>query len=222
MPQRFTPLVNEEYYHIFNRGVAFQPTYLAKRDYEKFLQCISYYRFNNLPSRLSKLLLLAKDEREKILQDLEKRNDKVIEINAFCLMPNHFHLLLKQVRDGGISKFMRQFSDSYTRYFNVKYKRVGPVFQGAFKAVHVDTDEQLIHLSRYIHLNPLVSFVVKEKYFIDYPWSSLKNYLNGNSNMVNTRTVLTHFKSVKEYLEFIMDQADYSKELEKIKHLTLE
>lgn len=222
MPQRFTPLVNEEYYHIFNRGVAFQPTYLVKRDYEKFLQCISYYRFNNLPSRLSKFLLLPKDEREKVLQDLEKRNDKVIEINAFCLMPNHFHLLLKQVRDGGISKFMRQLSDSYTRYFNVKYERVGPVFQGAFKAVHVDTDEQLIHLSRYIHLNPLASFVVKEKYFIDYPWSSLKNYLNGNPSMVNTRTILTHFKSAKEYLEFIMDQADYSKELEKIKHLTLE
>jgi len=222
MPQRFTPLVNEEYYHIFNRGVASQPTYLAKRDYEKFTQCISYYRFNNLPCRLSKLLMLPKDEREQILKGLEKREDKVVEINAFCLMPNHFHLLIKQVRDGGISKFMRQLSDSYTRYFNIKYERVGPVFQGAFKAVHVGTDEQLIHLSRYIHLNPLTSFVVKEKYFTDYPWSSLKNYLSRNSNVINTKTILAQFKSVKEYLEFIMDQADYSKELKKIKHLALE
>lgn len=138
-------------------------------------------------------------------------------------MPNHFHLLLKQVAAGGISQFMRKVADGYTRYFNTKHLRIGPIFQGAFKAVHVSSDEQLLHVSRYIHLNPLVSAVVKENNFLNYPWSSLINYIDTpSSSFINPEPILQSFKSPKKYLEFVMDQAEYGKRLEEIKHLILE
>lgn len=222
MPLRSTPLVNGEYYHVYNRGVALQPTYSSKREYERFLLCLSYYRFNNLPFKLSRLLQIPNDEREATMASLEKTNDKAVELIAFCLMPNHFHILIKQISEGGISKFMKQITDSYTRYFNTKNERVGPLFQGTFKAVHVENDNQLIHLSRYIHLNPLVSYVVRESDFLDYPWSSLKNYLDDDYSLVNPTIVLDNFKTPKDYLKFVMDQADYGKKLEEVKHLILE
>ncbi|KKQ34050.1 MAG: hypothetical protein US51_C0054G0003 [Microgenomates group bacterium GW2011_GWA2_37_6] len=137
-------------------------------------------------------------------------------------MPNHFHILVQQITNGGISKFLKLITDSYTRYFNTKSERVGPLFQGAFKAVRIENDDQLIHVSRYIHLNPLVSYVVREKDFLEYPWSSLRNYISGDFQFVNPEIVLANFKSPQDYLRFVMDQKDYGKELEKIKHLTLE
>lgn len=146
----------------------------------------------------------------------------LVEIISYVLMPNHFHLLIRQTSDNGISTFIRRSINSYTRYLNTKRSRVGPLFQGAFKAVRVEDDEQLIHLSRYIHLNPLVSFVVKESEFRNYPWSSLPDYLKGQSNLIDVDMVLGHFSSPKSYEKFIFDQADYAKELEKIKHLKLE
>lgn len=222
MPIRSIPLVNGEYYHVYNRGVARAPTYSSKRDYERFLLCFQYYRFSNLPFRLSRFLQTPKGERELTIKELETRNNKTIEIVAFCLMPNHFHLLTKQVSEGGISKFMKQVSDSYTRYFNIKHKRVGPLFQGAFKAVRVENDEQLVHLSRYINLNPLTSNVVRESDFLDYPWFSLKNYLEEDRGLVDPSIVLDNFKTPGDYLKFVLDQADYGKKLEEIKHLTLE
>jgi len=222
MPYRTTPFVNDEYYHIYNRGVALQPTYLTKSEYERFLLCLSYYRFSNLSCKLSRLLQISKELREQMLLKLEKENDQLVQIISFALMPNHFHLLLRQSKDGGISKFIRQITDSYTKYFNTKNDRIGPVFQGPFKAVLISTTEQLIHVSRYIHLNPLVSFVVKEENFLQFPWSSLKNYLSNNPDFVKHQPILENFKTPQKYLQFVLDQADYGKELERIKHLTLE
>lgn len=222
MPRRTLPLVNGEYYHVYNRGVALQPTYFTKKDYERFILCLSYYRYNKLPFKLSRLLQIPKDERDLTIKNLKTCNDKSIELIAFCLMPNHFHILIRQISDGGISRFIKQITDSYTRYVNTKLERIGPLYQGAFKAVHVESDEQLIHLSRYIHLNPLVSFVVRNEEFLSYPWSSLSRYLNKDYDLVNPKIILDNFKSENNYFEFVMDQADYGKELEKIKHLTLD
>lgn len=222
MPLRITPLVNGEYYHVYNRGVALQPTYSSKKDYDRFIFSISYYRFSNIPFRLSRLLQISEDERKSIIAGLKAENNRTVDLIAFCLMPNHFHILLQQKSEGGISKFMKQVTDSYTRYFNTKHDRVGPLFQGAFKAVRVEDDEQLVHLSRYIHLNPLVSYVVREVDFTDYFWSSLRDYISSDSQLVSPEIVLNNFKSPQDYLKFVMDQVDYGKELEKIKHLILE
>lgn len=222
MPARIIPLATGEFYHVYNRGVTHQNIFSSKKDYERLLLCLSYYRFSTPPVKLSRFLQLPKDEREVILERLEKEDNNTVRLSAFCLMPNHFHLLMQQTSEGGISKFMKKITDSYTRYFNTKNERVGPLFQGAFKAVHVTNNEQLLHLSRYIHLNPLVSFVVKDNDFISYPWSSLQNYLETTSKIINTKPILDQFKSSNKYLEFVLDQADYGKKLERIKHLTLE
>lgn len=222
MPYRNSPLVEGEYYHIYNRGVAYQPIFKNKRDYERFLLSLHYYQFTNIPLRLSKFLQLPKEDRTALFEELEKTNDKIVDVVAYCFMPNHFHFLLKQHTTDGISRFMRLMVNSYAKYYNIKYKRVGSLLQGMFKAVHVQTTEQLIHLSRYIHLNPLVSHVVTEEDFLSYPWSSLQEYITHQSKVSNPQPVLAHFSPKQSYKDFVLDQADYGKELEKIKHLRLE
>lgn len=145
----------------------------------------------------------------------------MVEIITYCLMPNHFHLLVKQVRDGGITEFLSKLSNSYTKYYNTKYNRVGHLFQGEFKAVVMENDEQLIHVSRYIHLNPLVSGLTRE---IDqYKWSSYREYVDNNSpEFCSKEEVLGHFKNSHGYEQFVLDQASYALEIEFIKHQIIE
>ncbi|MBI2036324.1 transposase [Candidatus Microgenomates bacterium] len=162
MPARTTPLVTGQFYHIFNRGVNKQPIFLNRKDYARALSVFEFYSFVDIPIRFSKFLLLSLEERFKILKDLRKRSLKYVDFISYCFMPNHFHFLVKQNRDNGISKFMGDFQNSYTKYFNTKHERIGPILQGQFKAVFVEDENQLLHLSRYIHLNPFTSFVVKD------------------------------------------------------------
>ena len=137
-------------------------------------------------------------------------------------MPNHFHFLLKQIAENGISIFVSKFTNSYTKYYNTKRSRTGPMFQGVFKSVYVESDEQLIHLSRYIHLNPVASVIIKDAELLSYPWSSLRDYLRGKPSLLYIEPVLNHFSSSNDYKNFVLDRIDYAKQLEQIKHLTLE
>ena len=117
--------------------------------------------------------------------------------------------------EGGISKFISKVSNSFTKYFNVKNDRVGPLFQGAFKAVRIESDEQLIHVSRYIHLNPLVGNIVTN--LKKFEWSSYPIYISERqASLVSNREVLDHFSSKKDYERFVLNQVDYAKEL--VKH----
>ena len=138
-------------------------------------------------------------------------------------MPNHFHFLIKQKIDNGITKFLSRFTNSYTRFFNARYKRVCPIFQGIFKAVRIENEEQLIHVSRYIHLNPVVSFIIKEEFLDTYPWSSLSEFLDYQKEEICDKgIVLCYFSSKESFRKFIHNQIDYGKKLEAIKHLMLE
>lgn len=157
------------------------------------------------------------------MQELEKENKVFVSIICFCLMPNHFHLLVRQKEENGISKFLSQFQNSFTKYFNTRIKREGHIFLGQFKAVRIETDEQLLHVSRYIHLNPYSSFVVKEfNDLLSYQWSSLLQYMKKDKGFVSPDIILSEFKKPQNYYKFISDQADYQRELEAIKHLVLE
>ena len=148
-------------------------------------------------------------------------NKKIVDIICYCLMPNHFHFLLRQKRTGGITEFASKLSNSYTKYINVKNKRVGPLLQGDFKAVYIGANEQLIHLSRYIHLNPLIGYVTKD--LAAYRWSSYPDYINlTNSEICDKKIILDQFKSPEEYKKFVLDQESYGRELEMIKHQLLD
>ena len=144
MPKRETPLVDDHYYHIFNRGVDLRPIFSNSgiKDYERFIKLMNYYRFNNYPGSYSQFIKMPRAEREDIFKALEKENKAQVEIICFCLMSNHFHFLLKQKEDKGILSFLANLENSHTRYFNKKNERVGPLFQGRFKAVLVETEEQ--------------------------------------------------------------------------------
>lgn len=221
MNYRKTPLVTGEHYHTFNRGVAGSPTFLDKKDFEQAIASFSYYRYREPPLKFSRFKELSLNEKNSLLEQI-KNKDKLIEILGYVLMPNHFHFLLKQNTEKGISEFLSKFTNSYSKYFNTKYKRAGPLFQGVFKSVYVETAEQLIHLSRYIHLNPLTSFIVTEKNFLSYQWSSLGDFLKGDSALINPESVLSEFSSSEKYLEFVMNQKDYQRKLKEIEHLTIE
>lgn len=224
MPGREIPLVNGEIYHILNRGVASQPIFVDKWDYKRLVETILYYQNIHQPQKYSTFIIQAKKKRELVLKDLKQKGEFLVEIIAYCFMPNHFHFILKQTQNGGISKFLSNVSNSYTRYFNTKQKRSGPLFQGKFKSIRIETDEQLLHLSRYIHLNPYASYVVKTfDQLLVYPFSSLPDYLNPQiSSSCNIKEVLSHFKKPSLYLEFLKNQAEYQRKLDNIKHLTFE
>lgn len=223
MPARLIPLITGQYYHIFNRGVARQPIFQEKRDYARFIATLDYYRYYPLPTRFSKLQLLANSIRKILLKELQKSGNLQAEIISYVCMPNHYHLLLKQTRDNGISKYLKELQNSYTRYFNTKHKRIGTLFQGQFKAIRIESEEQLLHLSRYIHLNPYTSYVVKNVNDLKiYPWSSLHQYLNTSQGFAQTDVIKSSFSTPSKYWKFIEDQAEYQRELNLINHLLLE
>lgn len=211
-----------EYYHIYNRGVEKRNVFSSKNDYNRFLHTVNYYRFQNPKLRFSKYLSLNNIVSE-IFKEKLYQSKQIVDIVAFCFMPNHFHFLLKQKVVKGIPTFISRITNSYTKYFNTKYKRVGPLFQGVFKAVYVEDDEQLVHLSRYIHLNPVANFLVKVSSLPDYQWSSFPEYLKlTNSFLCQKTEVMEKFSTIEKYRSFVFDQIKYSQEIEKIKHLTLE
>lgn len=227
MPVRQTIFAQDQIYHIFNRGVASQTIFLSQRHYSRFLQLIDYYRFANTPVSFSHLMKTPTEIKQQVFENLIKENKLQIEVLSFCLMPNHFHLLLKQILEKGIVKFMGNVQNSYVKYLNIKEKRVGPLFQSAFKAKIIETEEQLLHVSRYIHLNPVTAYLIKQEKLIEYPWSSLSSYLNNNNIFpkklfVNTKIINIFFKTQENHKEFIFDQVEYQRELAKIKHLVLE
>ncbi len=222
MPGRLTPLVNDEIYHVFNRGINKQPTFITLREYKRALLSINFYRVSSPPIRLSKFLQMDKDRQSQIVEVMAQA-EKLVQIICFCLMPNHFHFLLRQKKENGISKFIGNFQNSYTRYFNTRNKRDGSIFLDQFKAKRIETDEQLIHVSRYIHLNPYTGYMVKSFPGLEkYPWSSFPTYLSGEESFVEPGLILESFKNVNEYKQFVFDQADYQRRLKEIEHLLME
>ncbi len=225
MPIRTTPLVTDHYYHVFNRGVEKRATFTHINEYERFLLTLTYYKYVDTHPKLSKFLQQSTADRKRQLANKQQSVDKLVEIISYCLMPNHFHLLLKQNTANGISTYMKLVQNSYTKYFNTRHdNRVGSLFQGQFKAIHIEDEEQLLHVSRYIHLNPFTSAVVKTiKECHAYPWSSCHEFIHNVDNICTKQIVMEQFSGdTDQYTSFLNDQANYQKELENIKHMIVE
>lgn len=222
MPQRKIPLVNGCFYHLFNRSINQIPIFFEKKIIKRWLKTIEYYQFDNLPLRLSYYLNLEKSDQKDFIKTM--KGNRLIEILNYAIMPNHYHLLVRQISENGVKKFMSNIQNSFTRYFNEKNKRRGYLFESSYKAVLVKNELQLIHLARYIELNPLTSYLVKD--FGELKRSdfvSLKEYL-GNSpfNICVHKYLINHFKGINKYLNFLRNHIDYQKKLNKIKNLLID
>jgi len=220
--KRSLVFTNEYVYHVFNRGIESRTIFTDQREYVRFLNTVEYYHYASTPLSYSKFLLQTIQNRNKILENLLSTKMH-ITLLAYCLLPNHFHFLIRQNIDNGISTFVSNISDSYTRFFNIKHDREGPLFQGTFKAVFIEDEDQLIHVSRYIHINPVISSKTSIQNLSSYQWSSYPAYIQHiDENRVDTSIILSQFSSKQSYESFVLDQVGYAKELDKVKHLTLE
>ncbi|OGH18489.1 MAG: hypothetical protein A3F31_02150 [Candidatus Levybacteria bacterium RIFCSPHIGHO2_12_FULL_38_12] len=224
MPYRKTPIVAGETYHVFNRSIAGIPIFTNSREYHRILEIINFYRHGGLPLRYSHFNRLTIKLKNQFTKSFLDNSDPIIDILSYCIMPNHVHFLLRQIDKSGISHFMRNLQNSYSKYFNIINTRSGSLFQSMFKAVRIETNEQLLHVSRYIHLNPVSYYIVKVEQLHTYIWSSYNDYISEAkiNSFVNEKTILNQFKSKDAYRKFVMDQADYQRQLTNIRHLILE
>ena len=196
-----------------------------KRDKDRAKNNLWYYRYQSPPIPLSRYLNLT--ERQRVdYHDLLVKSKQGVEVYAYCLMDNHFHLLLKQLDEGGVSRYLANIQNSFTKFFNNKHKRKGALFLNQFKAVRIETDEQLVHVSRYIHLNPLTGYLMRDMdELFQYSYTSLPEYLSGTTgsySISNPQEILAFFKNAEDYEKFVRDQVEYQRNLAKIKHLMFE
>ena len=191
MPFRTVTFVPGFFYHIYNRGSEKRTIFLTKGDYNNFL--------------------------DRVKEGLKKYS---ISLQAFCLLPNHFHFLLKQTNNISIAVFMNSLSVGHAKYFNTKYERVGPLFQGRFKAKLIETDEYLLQLSKYIHRNPLPEKITN---YLNYPYSSYQNYL-GNKiwPFIKTETILSYFSKNNPQISYKNFVEETDVDLETLARLILE
>jgi putative transposase len=200
MPSRNTvrSYDTQTYYHVYNRGAGKQEIFLDNNDKRKFLSLIERY-------------VTPKDERDELEKSYPEYD---IEVNAYCLMGNHFHLLVYQSEDrDALSGLMRSVSTAYSMYFNKKYKHSGHLFQSIFKASRITEESYLLHITRYIHMNP--------RTYKTYRWSSLDAYLGGyQDEWLKPERIRT--MTAKKYEQFLTDYDDKKSEMKALKTLLAE
>lgn len=212
-------------YHVYNRGVEKRDIFMDEQDYAVFLHLLKYYLSPVGANEVHPLLTFQNFAvvRPRPLANIGEE----IKLLAFCLMPNHFHLLTKQSAIDGVTKLLRRVATTYSMYFNKRYKRVGYLFQGKYKAALVETDSYLLHLSRYIHLNPLE---LTGTDLVNYPYSSYPYFLGLKHakwlepeiilSCFDTSKMLTGLRHYPSYKEFVEGDFENSKEI--IGNLSLE
>lgn len=180
---------------------------------------MTVYRFADFDYKYSKYTNLEIKHQHAILKRAQDNDNLLVDIIAYCIMPTHIHLILKQNTDKGITKFMAKILNSYSRYFNIRHHRAGPLWEGHFKNVLVKNDEQIYHLSRYIHLNPYSAGLVDD--LLGWPHSSLKDFIApSNQTICNFQNVID--MSPSKYRNFVLKQKDYQRQLSLIKNILID
>jgi len=213
--------VNGNVYHVFNRSIAGYKIFNYPDDFKRFITSIKYYQ---IPRKISfsaylKVNKIKNPGTPSIIKSTQE--EPIVEIISYCIMPTHIHLILLQIKDNGISAFMNNILNSYTRYLNLKIKRKGPLWEGRFKSVLVQTGEQLLHLTRYIHLNPVTAYIVDKPELWEF--SSYKEFIEKRKieeKICNFDRILDI--KPESYREFVNDNINFQRELARIKNLLIE
>lgn len=221
MQQRKDLLANDHYYHVFSRSIAQYVVFNDAEEYSRMIEILNLYRYLDFNHKYSRFINFETIRQNAIIEDLEKNSPVFVEIVAYCIMPTHIHLVLKQITNHGISNYIAKVLNSYSRYFNLNHKRVGPLWAGRFKSVLVLKDEQLQHLTRYIHLNPTSAGLAKS--LKDWQFSSYFEYIDliEGKEKICSYDDLFDF-SPQEYEKFVMDRKSYQKKLSYIKALLID
>ncbi|MFH1093517.1 MAG: transposase [Candidatus Omnitrophota bacterium] len=205
---------NDKIYHVFSKSIFKFKIFRVNDEFERMKSLIWFYKREKPVVRYSHFLELK--NKDRFYKENVSDNNELVEIIAYCIMPTHIHIVLKQVIDKGISTFLSNVFNSYTRYFNFKIKRKGPLWESRFKGVSVDTDEQLLHLTRYVHLNPVTAKLINHPE--DWKYSSYKEFIGVKS----TEKPICSFSGCMDinpsvYKKFVNSQIDYQRELADIK-----
>lgn len=223
-----------EYYHIYSRTVLKVAEFENNKNAKKLAQTFLVANSTNSTRAFDYIRKNINPSLEKVME-IVKQGEKLVNILCYSIMPNHYHLLLEELKEGGITNFIRKCNTSIAKYINISSDRSGALFESKFKSKHIDSNEYLLHLSLYIHLNPLDFLSGKEwrlnklndweaekDRLIKYPWSSIKFFLNGDDNNIlsGTEIITEQFNNRKEYERFLKNWSVES--FEPIKDFTLD
>ena len=198
--------INGEYYHIFNRGVDKRDIFKDKEDIERFFQ--SMREFNSI----NPIGSIYENSFRNPLGGSTAKTDKLVDFICYCLNPNHYHFILEQVSDNGIEKFMHRLG-GYTWFFNKKYDRSGSLFQGRYKAIHIDSNEYLLYLSAYTNLNDKVHQLGGgAAKLVKSSWSEYVDDILSNNGFCEKDIILGQFKNIDEYKSFAKEALEIIKE----------
>lgn len=191
---------NGEFYHVYNRGVDKRPVFMDQYDFDRFLQGMQ--AFNSIKPIGS---IFENSFRKEALSN---RIAKLVNIVCYCLNINHYHMILRQHANNGISEFMRRLGTGFTQHFNFKQKRNGVLFQGKFKAKHIDSNEYLLHLSAYVNLNNEVHKITNDKKFRSSWNEFMPSTAKGKYQLCAPKIIIKQFANLDEYKEFAKSSLD--------------
>lgn len=215
MPYRKVVFSEGQSYHVFNRSINKEIIFNNKREINRFFSLINFYRFKTNIS-FSEYCSLNKENR-KVIEKLNITSQARVEIYSFCLMPNHYHFLIKQLQPKGISDFISNIQNGYAKYYNIKNNRYGSLFCGMFKAISISSEEQFFHVSRYIHLNPIMANLIRIEELDYYPLTSFSSYMkNFNYSFLTKELIYNNFTEISLYKKFVYDQEDYLRKLNEL------
>jgi putative transposase len=227
---RKTSHQNGEYYHIYNRGVDKREAFIDEEDYRRFLTCLREFNRSDSIGSLYEPNLREMKKGSSTPMGVELPFSKVVEIVAYCLNPNHYHLIMRQVTEKGIERFMQKVGTGYTNYFNRRYERSGALFQGKFKSVHIDSNEYLLHLSAYVNRNYQIHGYAHsdggkslENTPSEWTYCSTLDYLGKrDGTLCEKDVILGQFRDVRDYKAFLDGNASYFKEKKGLQKYLLE
>ncbi len=210
-------LYDDEIYHVFNKSISNYGIFKVETNCHRFLSILDYYNSKNCPYSFSTHLFLKR--KYELNNLLYPKKDGIIKFLSYCIMPDHYHLIVKILNHNNFIHYMNNVGNSYSRYFNIKINRKGPLWQSDYKIKRITNDRLLLHVSRYVHLNPSTSGLVDDPK--KWKFSSYNDFIS-NKLILNKYISEISISSRVQYKKFVENNIDYQRKLKTIKRLIFE